>query len=55
MGRKQVTLTATGSLSNHNSEEDVVDAADWSAFCNEVTELIHQWRFGNLDIMLSEG
>ena len=39
MGRNQVQLKVTSSLSNHNSEQDELDQEIWNRFVRAVREL----------------
>lgn len=50
MGTKQSTLTAYGTMSNHNSQQDVRDRAAWLDFARKVRELASRPEYADLQI-----
>lgn len=48
MGLKQVSMTATGSLSNHNSDQDEADRRAWRSFVAEVQAIAARAEYAEI-------
>lgn len=45
MGRDGVSFTIYASLSNHNSEQDVIDEALWDELCAKIQKIAAQKKY----------
>lgn len=52
MGREQVTLTVTATVSRHNSDEDKTDDALWDEFCAAVKALADDPKYESISPMM---
>ena len=52
MGRERHELTAHGSLSDHGTEQDNIDARLWNEFIAEVEKLAENPRYADIGLMV---
>lgn len=55
MGWARVHLEVTGSVSAHNSDQDIADDAAWEEFCHRVEAIAREHRYEALKLDVYAG